>query len=146
METTEKVLLEDDKKEFKWISISMLAVALGVTAFEIYNACANRSSLKGNISEIVSAVIAGLISCYFAYIVLDVIKYKVTVTDNSINVNSLFGNKTLEWSGNMTYRYKKTSSNHCTIKIMADYRQITVHTKKKQEMLRILQEHEAQPY
>lgn len=137
----ENILLEDDMQEYKKLSYVLLAIGLLAVAAFIANICFNEITQDTMKSIIIAGIVVGFIFCYSVYNALYVARYKVIVTDNSIQVRSLFGNKAIELTNGIVFERKKYNGKYEIFKITFGTNSITVRTKKSDELSRILQQY-----
>lgn len=137
----ENILLEDDMQEYKKLSYGLLASGLLAVAAFVANICFNEITQDTMRSIIIVGIVVGLIFCYSVFYALYVAKYKVIVTENSMQVKSLFGNKTVELTNGIAFERKKFNSKYEIFKITVGTNSITVRTKKPDELARILQQY-----
>lgn len=135
----DNILLEDDMKEFLKMSVGLLAIGCIAMAAFFVNVGVYGVEQDELARIIIVGVLIGAILLYGIYLTLYTAKYKVTVTENSISVKSVFGSKTIALKQGIVYECKKAQSNYSVFKIIAANEKITVRTKKSEELKEILQ-------
>lgn len=132
----EKVIFEDDMKEFRRRCIVLLVLAVLLTVTIVATGL-SRPEIEMNDASVLF-VIFGVLLCYIIYCFVYISIYKVTATATTLNVRSLFGKKSLTLEKGLSYTRQNLVSQYRLYKIFVGSNKITVRTKKTEQFERLL--------
>lgn len=133
----EKVIFEDDMKEFRRRCIWLLVIAVLLTVTIVATGL-SRPEIEISDASVLF-VIFGVLLCYIIYCFVYISIYKVTATATTLNVRSLFGKKSLTLEKGLSYTRQNLVSQYRLYKIFVGSNKITVRTKKTKQLESLLQ-------
>lgn len=132
----EKVIFEDDMKEFRRRCIWLLVIAVLLTVTIVVTGLTHQEFELHN--AYVLFVFLGFLLCYIIYCFVYISIYKVTATATTLNVRSLFGKKSLTLENGLSYTRQNLTFQYRLYKIFVGSNKITVRTKKTEQFERFL--------
>lgn len=134
----ENIVFEDDMKEFRTRSIAAIVI-VALMIFLVAVISILNTQIDMQYTSTVLLILLSIVLCCAIYSLVYISVYKVTATDTTLNMRSLFGQKSFTLEKGLEYTSQILAFRYRLYKISVGSNKITVRTKKTKQLESLLQ-------